>query len=221
MTIRSGMADHTGMTDHNDGAAAPTPRPGPDYELADELEIDDPAQYKAVFEPTRREIVALLLERAATTSELAVSLDKPKGTIGHHLKVLEEAGLVRVVRTKQVRALEAKYYGRTARLFLYRREHDAVGEESRLLAKASTEISQSTDVGHRVSAELRYVRIPDERAREWKDRLDALLIEFAAEPRGGETTYGLVYGLYATGRKRLDSAEDDEPSNDHTEPPAS
>ena len=41
----------------------------------------------------------------------------PKGTVGHHLKVLEKAGLVRVVRTRQVRALTEKYYGRVARLF--------------------------------------------------------------------------------------------------------
>jgi len=44
-------------------------------------------------------------------------MDMPKGTVGHHLKVLERAGLVRVVRTRQVRALTEKYYGRVARLF--------------------------------------------------------------------------------------------------------
>jgi DNA-binding transcriptional ArsR family regulator len=42
----------------------------------------------------------------------------PKGTVGHHLKVLEKTGLVRVVRTRQVRALTEKYYGRVARLFV-------------------------------------------------------------------------------------------------------
>src|SRR5699024_10214475 len=97
-------------------------------------------EYRALFEDTRKQIVSLLLERAATTSELAEVLGKPKGTVGHHLKVLEEAGLVHVVRTKKVRALEAKYYGRTARVFLYRREHEAVGEEERVLANAAAEI---------------------------------------------------------------------------------
>ena len=42
----------------------------------------------------------------------------PKGTVGHHVKVLERAGLVSVVRTRQVRAVTEKYYGRVARLFL-------------------------------------------------------------------------------------------------------
>ena len=56
----------------------------------------------------------------------------PKGTVGHHLKVLETAGLVRVVRTRQVRALTEKYYGRVARLFeLKGVDDDAGGSPSR------------------------------------------------------------------------------------------
>ena len=60
----------------------------------------------------------LLRERAASTTELATVLETPKGTVGHHLKVLESAGLIRVVRTRQVRALTEKFYGRVARLFV-------------------------------------------------------------------------------------------------------
>jgi DNA-binding transcriptional ArsR family regulator len=193
------MAD---LQDATGGAPA-----GPDYELDETLDLADAAQYRALFEDTRQRIVSLLLERAATTSELAVVLGKPKGTVGHHLKVLEEAGLVRVVRTKKVRALEAKYYGRTARVFMYMREHEAVGHEARVLAQAADEIAQSPGEGAHLSANIRHVRIPDERALEWKHRLDALLVEFAGEPRGGETTYGLVYGLYATNRPPLPEDE--------------
>ena len=60
----------------------------------------------------------LLKQRAASTTELAGVLDTPKGTVGHHLKVLEKAGLIRVVRTRKVRALTEKFYGRVARLFV-------------------------------------------------------------------------------------------------------
>lgn len=186
--------------DKTDAAETPST---PDYDLADTLDIHDAAQYRALFEETRKKIVSLLLERAATTSELAQALGKPKGTVGHHLKTLEHAGLVRVVRTERVRALEAKYYGRTARVFFYMREHDAVGEEQRILAQAAAEIAQSPGTGPQISANMRTVRIPDERAREWKHRLDELIVEFADEPRGGETTYTLVYGLYATGLSAL------------------
>lgn len=59
----------------------------PDYELDEILDLDQPEQFKALFEETRLAIVDLLLERAATTKDLAEALDKPKGTIGHHLSV--------------------------------------------------------------------------------------------------------------------------------------
>ena len=89
----------------------------PDYPLEDVLRLTDQGQVRALFEETRSEIANLLLERAATISELARVLDQPKGTVGHHVGVLREAGLIKVVRTERVRALEAKYYGRTARTF--------------------------------------------------------------------------------------------------------
>ena len=194
------MTDHTDMTD--DTSSTDHSRV-PDYALDDRLDLTDAAQYRALFEDTRREIVSLLLERAATTSELAEVLGKPKGTIGHHLKVLAEAGLVRVVRTKKVRALEAKYYGRTARVFWYRREHEAVGEEERVLATAASQITAVPDEGVVKVANVRYARIPHERAHEWQHRMQELLLEFMAEPAAGDHTYALVFGLYPTTRPPL------------------
>ena len=68
----SGIADHTGIADHN----------APDYELADTLRFDRPAQFRALFDETRSQIIDLLNERAATIKELADTLDKPKvGTL--------------------------------------------------------------------------------------------------------------------------------------------
>ena len=52
---------------------------------------------------------------------MAGALEIPKGTVGHHCKTLEAAGLIRVVRTRRVRALEEKFYGRTARVFVFGR----------------------------------------------------------------------------------------------------
>lgn len=194
----------------------------PDYDLAETLELDDPAQYRALFEDTRLQIVSLLLERAATTSELAQVLNRPKGTIGHHLAVLREAGLVHVVRTRRVRALEAKYYGRTARVFLYRHVHEAVGEPQRVLAQAASEIARQPVAAAPaagepprpvISANQRYARIPAEQALEWLRRLNDLLVEFSREPAEGEVTYALVFGLYPTARPPLpDAGEPGEPS---------
>ncbi len=46
-------------------------------------------QAAAFSERTRTDIMMMLVERPATTKQLAEALDKPKGTVGHHRKALE------------------------------------------------------------------------------------------------------------------------------------
>ncbi len=179
-------------------------RSAPDYDLADTLALTDPGQYRILFEPTRTQIVSLLLDRAATTSELAEILAKPKGTIGFHVKALEAAGLVRVVRTRRVRALEAKYYGRTARVFLYERVGEAEGAVAGQLRQAADEAGAVPPTSELpVNGGVRYARIPADRAQAWSDRVHALLDEFDREPRAGGQAFGLVVALYPTDRPRL------------------
>src|SRR5215468_11384355 len=89
----------------------------PDYDLADDAVVTEPAPLRALADPLRSTILDLLLERAATVTELATAVRRPKSTVAHHVNVLVEAGLLRVVRTRRVRAIEERYYGRTARLF--------------------------------------------------------------------------------------------------------
>lgn len=210
----SGLADHTGMADGKSLSYTPPENPNvPDYELDEALELTEPAQYKALFEETRTEIVSLLLERAATTSELAEALGKPKGTVGHHLHVLMDAGLVKVVRTKRVRALEAKYYGRTARVFLFHKIGEATSLSQQVLSTAAEEIAAAeaaaADRDQAAMANRRYVRIPHDRADAWALRLQDELTEFANEPRGGDTTYAMVVAVYPTDRAPLPAPEDD------------
>src|SRR5256885_16918412 len=95
-------------------AGDPSP---PDYDLADRMALTEPSQVKAISHPLRTTILGLLHERAATVKELAVALSRPKSTVAHHVKVLTEAGLLQVVRTRRVRAIEERFYGRTARRF--------------------------------------------------------------------------------------------------------
>lgn len=191
------------MTD-NSAEQTDAPALTPDYELADSLMLSEPRQYKALFEPTRREIVSLLLERAATTAELAHTLAKPKGTVGHHLKALESAGLIHVVRTQQVRALTAKYYGRTARVFYYEHIGEASAEPGATAQQVADEAARvAPDTGLPASIVHRHVRIPAERAEEWLHRLHELAHEFTHQERGGEVTFGFTVGIYPTDRARL------------------
>jgi len=185
----------------------------PDYELDQSLALEGPVQYKALFDGTRMQIVDLLMERAATIKELAETIDKPKGTIGHHVSVLEEAGLIRVVRTKMVRAIEAKYYGRVARTYVIGDKAEDIGIDlapDHFLQSAAIEFARVEDPSVGTLSTLRYARIPDERADEWARRLGELAEEFTTEKRGGETTFGLLLAMYPTGRPHLPDREGDE-----------
>src|SRR5919201_2675809 len=89
----------------------------PDYDLAERIVVTAPEQLRALADPLRATILDLLLERAATVAELSAAVKRPKSTVAHHVNVLVDAGMLRVVRTRRVRAIEERYYGRTARMF--------------------------------------------------------------------------------------------------------
>lgn len=181
----------------------------PDYVLDDVLIVDQGEQFKALFEDTRLAIVDLLLERAATIKELSEALGKPKGTIGHHVSALEQAGLIRVVRTKMVRAIEAKYYGRVARTYNFVTQRDAgvAMAPDHFLQMAAADFAKVDEGTTGVMSTLRFARIPDERAGEWVERLMDLAHEFTGEIRGGETTFGLLLAIYPTDRPHLPDSD--------------
>lgn len=179
---------------------APATRSAPDYDLAPTVEVSTPAQLKAIGDTTRRIILSLLNERAATTSQLAEALERPRGSVGHHLKVLERAGLVSVVRRRKVRALTEKYYGRTARTFLIKSEESS--EATAMLDQALAECV--TEPGfHSPMFTIRHARIPDERAEAFMASVVALAEEFTAQDPAGEVVYGMVAGIYPTRLPRL------------------
>jgi DNA-binding transcriptional ArsR family regulator len=176
-----------------------------DYELDDILEVRRPDQFRAVGDPTRQKIISLLSERAATTSQLAEALGQPKGSVGHHLKVLEEAGLIRVVRTRQVRAITEKYYGRTARLFMFMDESSPEAVDFLLLAMSERVIPEVPAVG---ITTLRHARIPAEKVQEFNRRVVELSDEFAGfENVPGERVYGFLAGTFLTDLPELPEEE--------------
>ena len=185
---------------------APSPEPdagGLDYEIADEVQADTPEALKALADGTRLAILDLLLERAATTSHVAAALGKPKGTVGYHLKVLEKCGLIRIVRTRQVRALTEKYYGRTGRTIIM--SSSGPIQDPLFIVRDALSDVQIVEGEPLPMFTARRARIPESRALEFASRLASLAAEFAAEPRAGERTYGLVAGVYPTGLPTLAS----------------
>ena len=193
------MADNSPEGPQRPGA--PTTPAGPDYELDDTIELRRPDQLKAIGDPLRFTILGLLSERAATTSQLAEALGRPRGTIGHHLKVLEAAGLIRVVRTRPVRALTEKYYGRVARLSLLSDAVDGEGDVRRAnalpLRQALSELSEAP-VEPPPTIDIRHARLSPEAAARFAARIDELAAEFDQEVDPEAPVYGFVAAVYET-----------------------
>lgn len=167
----------------------------PDYEAPDTLVVSQPEQLRALADGVRTAVIALLRERAFSTQQLAEKLGIPKGTVGHHLKVLEAAGLIHVVRTRQVRAVTEKFYGRTARLFLFHTEdpEDARAIGTAMLRQAANELERShegTGFGHTKAS------LTKKDMQRLERRLKRLMEDFrAAESPDGEP-YALVTAMY-------------------------
>ncbi len=57
--------------------------------------------FKALNDPTRREILDLLKEKDLTAGEIAEAFDITRPSISHHLDLLKQAGLVSTERNGQ------------------------------------------------------------------------------------------------------------------------
>ncbi len=170
-----------------------------DYELAEFVAADTPVRLKALGHPLRSLLVDLVLERAMTVTELAELVGKPRGSVAHHVDVLVEAGMLRVVRTRKVRAIEERYYGRTARTIRFPDRADT--NDLPFFADARSEIDlEAPDEVQTGGFTYRHARIPPEHAAEFTERVMALALEFTRLPRAGDREYGLLVGVFPTNR---------------------
>jgi DNA-binding transcriptional ArsR family regulator len=182
----------------------------PDYELADRIALSTPAQVKAIGHPLRTTILQLLHERAASVTELASAVKRPKSTVAHHVDVLTRNGLLRVVRTRKVRAIEERFYGRTARMFYVASEPSPVDEgmpgdfnDFEVAARESVAAFEQGELW----GFLRHARIPRDQASQFWDRMAELVGEFDRIPRSGKTVYGFAIGIYPTDHPSLPAAQ--------------
>ncbi len=184
-------------------AVKPSP---PDYELADRIALTEPSQVKALSHPLRNTILGLLHERAATITELAAAVERPKSTVAYHVKVLAQAGLVQVVRTRRVRAIVERFYGRTARMFYVSVERSPEGDELPRdfndFEVAAGESAAAYRDG-KLWGFIRHARISEAQASEFWDRMAELVTDFDQLPRSGDTVYGFAVGVYPTDHPTL------------------
>ncbi|MFG1780525.1 ArsR/SmtB family transcription factor [Micromonospora sp. NPDC049051] len=182
----------------------------PDYELADRMALTRPDQVKAIGHPLRTVILQLLHERAATVTELAEAVERPKSTVAHHVDVLTRNGLLRVVRTRKVRAVEERFYGRTARMFYVAAEPSPAGGQLpgdfNDFEVAAHESATAFEQG-KLWGFIRHARISEDQAAQFWEQMAQLVDEFDRMPRSGETTYGFAIGIYPTDHPTLPTGQ--------------
>ena len=177
----------------------------PDYDLDDVVFVETAEQMKIVSDTTRGQILDLVMERAATVSELALALDRPKSSVAYHVKLLCEIGMLQVVRTRRVRAIDERFYGRTGRTIVF--GHDPATGASLIERGFLAEATAEAPVGGGYLATLRHARIAEEHADEFFDRVAELADEFTRLPRSGDTVMGFVAAVYPTDHPSLPPAQ--------------
>jgi len=151
-------------------------------------------QFKALANPVRRRIIDLATERPATVAEFAAALDRPAGTIAHHVKVLLHAGLLHVVETRRVRSVQEHTYGRTAPTFMMPNadEREAQMIEDLGAARRPATSEEASFLG------VRFLRLPNEQAHALVAEFTARLEQLAIDSGDGDTVYGVVAGVVPT-----------------------
>jgi DNA-binding transcriptional ArsR family regulator len=172
-------------------------------ELPTRVMITTFEQFKAISEPVRSRILGIIQNQPATAKQIADRLGATPGAIGHHLHVLEDAGLAQVVARRLVRGIVANYYTRTARIFKYDLPEEVTGG-----VDASLEImSKAHDEMIEAQAAIKedpfwcnsfpHVRLSPERARYYFERLQALVNDVLNEtPDPDGKVYGINVGMF-------------------------
>jgi DNA-binding transcriptional ArsR family regulator len=156
-------------------------------------------QFKAISDPTRTRILGIIQNQPATAKQIAQALNMAPGTVGHHLQVLESAGLAQVVARRLIRGIVAKYYTRTARIFQYDLPPEVAGKFSsclEIIAHAGDELAEAVaDYSEELFGRTGFphARLSSERAAYYQRKVDELMDEMVQET---PDPVGDVYGFY-------------------------
>jgi DNA-binding transcriptional ArsR family regulator len=179
-------------------------------------------QVKAISDPTRSRILGIIQNQPATAKQIAQTLHMPPGTVGHHLQVLESAGLAQVVARRLIRGIVAKYYTRTARIFQYDLPPEVAGRFSvtmEILVHARDELADAlADHGEGMCGHnsFPHARLSAERAAYYLQKMDELMEQMIQEtPDPNGDVYGFYGAFFLSPRymQQVDSAASEDDAN--------
>lgn len=171
-------------------------------ELPMQISVHTAQQFKALGDPLRWRILRTIRYQPATAKQIADILHSPPGTVGHHLQVLEAAGLVKVVARRLTHGIIAKYYTRAARVFAFDFPSEVTGGtfiSLDMITRTRDEMAELINVGEGEGG-VRATSAPSakmtlERVEYYEKRLSALVNDFLSEAPDPD---GQVYTLFVT-----------------------
>src|SRR5579864_3777899 len=83
--------------------------------MDDRLVLTEAQQVKALVHPLRRRILEVFADSPMTPKQASERLGEPATRMYHHVRVLERAGLIRVVEERRKRGTIERYYRAVAR----------------------------------------------------------------------------------------------------------
>jgi DNA-binding transcriptional ArsR family regulator len=142
-----------------------------------ELVLRSPAHFRALGHPLRHRLFNLLRQRPATLAQLAAALGSTKGTVGYHVQLMLDAGVIRLAGTRRVRGGTERYYEPVGTDL--RHDTDAADRTAFLVDAARGEMLPHRP-GDEDFAVLRHLRLTPAQARD----LAARLAEFSPPQPG-------------------------------------
>jgi DNA-binding transcriptional ArsR family regulator len=159
-------------------------------------------QQKAYFHPVRMKILNFLAQERLTVSQTAGRLKVHPANITHHFRILQGAGLIRLVEERDIGRVIEKYYEAVATLFDIRPPEGTVSSVNRKgLSFLRDDLSASinllkADDSEDVYGQIETAQIDRETILDFARRLRGLIEEFEAIACKDGTSYALNLSLY-------------------------
>jgi DNA-binding transcriptional ArsR family regulator len=159
----------------------------------DVVRLSTDEQLRAVNNLVRHRIIRLLRDGPATITQIADKLGVAKGSSSYHVRLLERAGVVRVVSTRKVRGVTERYYALAARRI--EMPDPAQGEPDVLMRQVVADLEAAPFDPARM-VRLQNARLGPAKFAEFADRLEALMDELNAASEPEEGAVALAVALF-------------------------
>ncbi|MEU1424025.1 winged helix-turn-helix domain-containing protein [Kitasatospora sp. NPDC005751] len=164
----------------------------PTDDLPAKFHVTTDEQLRAVSNLTRHRIMAVLRFEPATITQIAERVGLAKGSSSYHVRLLERAGLVTVVRTRKVRGVTERYYAMAARSIV---RHPGEGGPDILMRHAVADLEAAPADGER-HVRMAHLRLTEEQFAELGARLQALADEYRELSDPSLPDASLVFALF-------------------------